>query len=522
MSRTITEKCPNTAFAAPRPTTLPSRTLTTGTVVSCRAYSSTPRWPGQERSAARRRPVACPASIAPELSCAVLSPLRLLLGHHRRDAAAAGRSVEEADRRDLQLDRQRVEVEALRRDRTVGVTAARREVVGADDRRPAVDRAPAADVTGRRERGDPSVGVVSWRSRRGCRPRGTSRRRGAARSARGTSTCRERADGRRPGSVEPSARRAAASPRSVSTSSSTGSHVSSRRSSRCRRRPRRRARAMTATIMSCVTASPGPQREEPDDDAVARRRRRAPPSSSRVTTISVSPARTSSPSATRTSTTLPVSGLATGCSPGETCSGAGPATTDACDAAATAVAPTPACASSSASAPRSCSSDDGRDRRQLRRFGEQRRPCVAGPHVRVAEDRDELREVRGDPCDVELLDGTAGAIDGVGDRLEPRRSRSPWRATGRTAAVVRTRRSRRVDAHAGTGRLLVRGQHAGSRRDDPRLHGDAAVDDCGLRSRCRGRRATRRQRSGTAPRRGRRRSPAPSRCARPGSAGCTR
>jgi hypothetical protein len=35
MSRTITEKWPNTALAAPMPTTLPSSRLTTGTEASC-------------------------------------------------------------------------------------------------------------------------------------------------------------------------------------------------------------------------------------------------------------------------------------------------------------------------------------------------------------------------------------------------------------------------------------------------------------------------------------------------------
>ena len=35
MSRTITEKWPSTALAAPMPTTLPSSRLTTGTEASC-------------------------------------------------------------------------------------------------------------------------------------------------------------------------------------------------------------------------------------------------------------------------------------------------------------------------------------------------------------------------------------------------------------------------------------------------------------------------------------------------------
>ena len=43
MSRTITEKCPSTALAAPIPTTLPSSTFTTGTLPSWSAYISLPR-----------------------------------------------------------------------------------------------------------------------------------------------------------------------------------------------------------------------------------------------------------------------------------------------------------------------------------------------------------------------------------------------------------------------------------------------------------------------------------------------
>ena len=52
MSRTMTEKCPSTAFAAPMPTTLPSSMFTTGTVASCSVYMELPRWTGQERAAA--------------------------------------------------------------------------------------------------------------------------------------------------------------------------------------------------------------------------------------------------------------------------------------------------------------------------------------------------------------------------------------------------------------------------------------------------------------------------------------
>src|SRR5439155_1597150 len=78
-SRTITEKCPSTALAAPMPTTLPSSTLTTGTVESCSANIEEPRCPGRNEPpppATRGRP----AVIAPELSLAALSPSACCLG----------------------------------------------------------------------------------------------------------------------------------------------------------------------------------------------------------------------------------------------------------------------------------------------------------------------------------------------------------------------------------------------------------------------------------------------------------
>ena len=79
MSRTITEKWPSTALAAPMPTTLPSRRLTTGTLPSCSAYIELPRWPGRNEPpppATRGRP----AVMAPELSLAALSPALCCLG----------------------------------------------------------------------------------------------------------------------------------------------------------------------------------------------------------------------------------------------------------------------------------------------------------------------------------------------------------------------------------------------------------------------------------------------------------
>ena len=79
MSRTMTEKWPSTALAAPMPTTLPSSRLTTGTVDRCSAYMELPRWGGRKEPpppATRGRP----ALMAPELSLAALSPSRRCCG----------------------------------------------------------------------------------------------------------------------------------------------------------------------------------------------------------------------------------------------------------------------------------------------------------------------------------------------------------------------------------------------------------------------------------------------------------
>ena len=196
--------------------------------------------------------------------------LLLLLGHHRRHAAAAGRAVEQADRRDLQLHRQLVEVEALGADGAVGVAAARREVVGADDAvRPSIVPEPPTWLAGR-ERGDAPVLVVAGEPGEAADLAERARRRAAGRCARGTSACRGRAGARRPGSSEPGAKRAAARPCSSATSSSTGSHVSSR--GRLERRRRRRPGATTATTWSWATESPGCSGSTPATVAGARRR----------------------------------------------------------------------------------------------------------------------------------------------------------------------------------------------------------------------------------------------------------
>ncbi len=73
ISRTITEKWPSTAFAAPMPTTLPRSMFTTGTVESCSVNMELPRWPGRYDPppvVTRGRP----ALMAPWLSWALLSP----------------------------------------------------------------------------------------------------------------------------------------------------------------------------------------------------------------------------------------------------------------------------------------------------------------------------------------------------------------------------------------------------------------------------------------------------------------
>ena len=79
MSRTITEKCPSTALAAPIPTTLPSNRLTTGTVRNCSAYSELPRCAGRNEPPP---PVTLgrPAWIAPLLSLAEALALLSCLG----------------------------------------------------------------------------------------------------------------------------------------------------------------------------------------------------------------------------------------------------------------------------------------------------------------------------------------------------------------------------------------------------------------------------------------------------------
>src|SRR5262249_24599630 len=60
-------------------TTLPSNRFTTGTWLSCDTYIVLPRWPGRNEPPSpdtRGRP----ATIAPELSCALLSPALCCLG----------------------------------------------------------------------------------------------------------------------------------------------------------------------------------------------------------------------------------------------------------------------------------------------------------------------------------------------------------------------------------------------------------------------------------------------------------
>ncbi len=210
MSRTMTEKWPSTALAAPMPTTLPSSTLTTGTVDSCSAYIVLPRWPGRNEPpppATRGRPgldgarALLRGALALRAAARAPSPRRCRRPTSRRAGGPTGTRSSH---------RQPVEVEALRADRAVGVAAARREVVGAHDRGAALDRAPAADVIGRREVGDGALVVVGGEAGDAARPRGTmpSSRSSAMRS-RQVSLPRLRWR-TTPGSSEPGARRACA------------------------------------------------------------------------------------------------------------------------------------------------------------------------------------------------------------------------------------------------------------------------------------------------------------------------
>ena len=192
---------------------------------------------GGRAGTSRRRPTTRgrPALIAPVLSLAALSPSCLLLRHHRGDAAAARRAVEQADRR----------ARAARSTAGRGsgscapiapsaVAAARGEVVGADDRRAALDRAPAADVVGRREVGDVAVVVVGGEAGEAADLAEACRRRAAA-SMRSRQVSLPRLRWRTtPGSVEPGARRscgdAPAAPRPRRASASSLSSAAARRS----------------------------------------------------------------------------------------------------------------------------------------------------------------------------------------------------------------------------------------------------------------------------------------------------
>ena len=98
--------------------------------------------------------------MVPELSCAPLWPAFLLSRHHRGDTAAARRTVEEADRWAAKIERQLIQMEAFGCDCAVGMTAARGKIVGADQRSPAFDLAPATDMIGRREARHPTVIVI--------------------------------------------------------------------------------------------------------------------------------------------------------------------------------------------------------------------------------------------------------------------------------------------------------------------------------------------------------------------------
>ena len=98
------------------------------------------------------------------LACAAIA-LRLLGGHHRSNATATRRAIEQANRWREQVQRKAIQVAAFRPDRAVRMAAAGGEVVGADDRRAAVNLPPAADVVRGREIGDAPFVVVGREAR---------------------------------------------------------------------------------------------------------------------------------------------------------------------------------------------------------------------------------------------------------------------------------------------------------------------------------------------------------------------
>jgi hypothetical protein len=73
------------------------------------------------------------------------------LRHHGGDASPSRRTIEKPDGGTTPFDGKLVEMAALGADRAVGMSTTRGEVVGAHDARSPRDRAPAADVIGRRE-----------------------------------------------------------------------------------------------------------------------------------------------------------------------------------------------------------------------------------------------------------------------------------------------------------------------------------------------------------------------------------
>ena len=414
------------------PTTLPSSTLTTGTVRELLGVLLDAEVAGQERAAAAGDAAACRPRCAPELSWALLSPSFCCSG---TIAATLPPPDEPSSRR---IDGTCSCIDSRSRWRLLAPMAPSawppRDVKSSAQTtavRPSIVPHPPTWLAGR-ERRRCGRRRRRWRSRRGCRPRGTSRRRAAGRCARGRSACRGCAGARRPGPSSPGARRAAARPCSAATSSSTGSHVSSRR--------RLEAAGDVARARRRRRPGPGPPRRP----AAAAARAPTTPAHGAVTTVSIfialttiraSPASTSSPTDARTSTTTPPIGLAHALLAGVD------------------VEPERRDVRRRGRAGRVERSSSGaawrdrrrprRRRRELGRLGEQRRAGVAAPDVGVGEDRRQLGEVRRQPADVELVDGPPGPVDGVGDVGGRRPCRSPWPAAGRTAAAARSRRSRR-------------------------------------------------------------------------------
>ncbi len=175
MSRTITEKCPSTAFGGTDADHAAEQHVHHRHRGELPGIGSAAQVAGQERAAAAGDPRPPGGDVHPS------SPQRstLALACCSGTMAATLPPPEEPSSRRTEgarsSMRQPVEIQALGTDGTVGVAAPRGEVVGAHHRGAALDLAPAAHVVGRGESRDAPVVRRRRRIRRRCPPRGTSR-----------------------------------------------------------------------------------------------------------------------------------------------------------------------------------------------------------------------------------------------------------------------------------------------------------------------------------------------------------